>query len=203
MPYSVERPHYASEARCGRACARICGYSANNSHALTHTFSIACRGQNSSRSAFTAHLRRDNDWWTQCSRKGGFGATMVGSPAAHHQLSQELSHDLCWAAWDGDFAALLEALHGCPRSTERKARSNQSGWSCPATPGPMRPPAWRPQPGGSYVPRTSSFRGTNALVVGQKFVSAWGLRLLPTVHPTLEVTGELPSRASSSAGVIH
>ena len=173
MLFDVERPHQACGAKCGRACARICGYSANTSHALMHTLCSVCRDHHSSRSAFTAHLRCDNDKWTQRSRRGGFGATMACSPAAHQQLSQQLSHDVSWAVWDSNFAALLEALHGCPRSTERKARSNQSGWPCPATPGPMRPPAWRPQPGGSYVPRTSSFRGTNALVVGQNFVSVF------------------------------
>ena len=110
-------------------------------------------------------------WWTQCSRKGGFGATMVGSPAAHHQLSQELSHDLCWAAWDGDFAALPGAQRGCARSTKRWASLNRSGWPCPTTCESLGWPAWCPQPGRSCVPRTSSFRGTNALVVGQNFVS--------------------------------
>ena len=108
----VERPQQACGTKCGRACARICGYSANTSHALMHTLCSVCRGHYSSRSAFTAHLRCDNDRWTQRSRRGGFGATMACSPAAHQQLSQQLSHDVSWAVWDSNFAALLEALHG-------------------------------------------------------------------------------------------
>ena len=164
----------ASEARCGRACARTCGYSANNSHVLTHTFSIACRGQNLSRSAFTAHLRRNNDsggrnaveragsgrlWWahllltTSCPRScpticAGLPGTVTLQP------SQERSA----GALDQPSAGHRQT--GQAGHAQRATTCESLGW-----------PAWCPRPGVSCVPRTSSFRGTNALVMGQNVVS--------------------------------